>query len=125
MSNNRIQTEIILGAIFIIVSSVILLVLGFREEAKLIESETLQQAEAIEFGAELYSLNCAECHGENGGGLIGPPLNDEYFFTQRIKDIGWGDALESYIISTVSSGRPVSSRPDQWPGRQDGGYAMP
>ncbi|NUM46162.1 MAG: c-type cytochrome [Anaerolineales bacterium] len=124
MNNNRIQVEILLGTIAIIVSSILLVVVGFREETKLQESEVVQIAESIEFGASLYSDNCARCHGQNGEGLIGPPLNDEYFFTQRIKEVGWGGTLRDYIISTVSSGRPISTRPEQWPG-EGVGYAMP
>ncbi len=124
MSNSRIQTEILLGALFIVISSIVLLYMGFREETKLAESAVVQQAQAIEVGAGLFAANCARCHGQNGEGLIGPPLNDAYFFTDRIKDVGWGGTLEDYIISTVSSGRPVSTRPDQWPG-EGIGYAMP
>ena len=33
-----------------------------------------QQAEAVERGAELYALNCANCHGPAGEGKIGPAL---------------------------------------------------
>jgi mono/diheme cytochrome c family protein len=124
MNNNRIQVEILLGAISIIVSSIVLIAVGFREETKLQASEVVQIAETIEFGATLYTDNCARCHGENGEGLIGPPFNDEYFFTERIKEVGWGSTLRNYIISTASSGRPVSTRPEQWPG-EGVGYAMP
>jgi mono/diheme cytochrome c family protein len=27
-------------------------------------------------GAELYSANCARCHGDDGGGGVGPQLSD-------------------------------------------------
>lgn len=124
MSNNRIQIEALLGALSILVSSIFLIVVGFREQTKLEESAVLQSASRIEFGANLYAGNCSRCHGQNGEGLIGPPLNDEHFFTGRIQEVGWGGTLRDYIISTVSSGRPVSTRPEQWPG-EGVGYAMP
>lgn len=124
MSNSRMSIEIGLGALFILLSSVILLYIGFTEERSLDRTETHQEAEAIETGAGLYATNCARCHGENGEGLIGPPLNDEHFFTERIDEVGWGGTLRDYVISTVSSGRPVSTRPEQWPG-EGTGYAMP
>lgn len=125
MSNNRIQVEIILGTIAIIVSSVILLVLGFREPQKLEQSETYQSAEAVEFGAKLYTDNCAECHGIRGEGVFGPPFNDEHFFTERLKEVGWPGTMEDFIVSTASAGRPASTRPDEWPGKPDSIWKMP
>ncbi|GAB4577714.1 MAG: hypothetical protein Fur0022_04450 [Anaerolineales bacterium] len=125
MNNNRIQVEIILGTIAIIVSSVILLVVGFGENDKLLESEIKQEAEAIEFGAKLYTDNCAECHGLRGEGVFGPPFNDEHFFTERLAEVGWAGTMEEYIIATAASGRPVSTRPEQWPGKPDSAWKMP
>ncbi len=120
MSDNRVQLEISLGAILLLVSAVFLLILGFQEEAALASAEDVQHAEAVEVGAILFVHNCAECHGEHGEGLIGPPLNDAYFFNDRLKDVGWGSTLEAYIISVVSAGRTVSTRPDLYPGQNPG-----
>jgi mono/diheme cytochrome c family protein len=125
MSNNRIQVEVILGAIAIIVSSIVLVVLGFQENNKLEESAVHQEALAIEFGAKLYTDNCAECHGLRGEGAFGPPFNDAYFFTDRLKDVGWPGTMEDFIISTASSGRPASTRPAEWPGKPDSPWKMP
>ncbi len=30
-------------------------------------------------GKEIYFKNCATCHGQNGGGLVGPNLTDDYW----------------------------------------------
>jgi len=116
MSNTKVQIEIFLGALFTVIASVFLIILGFQEQNALASSEEVQKAEAIEVGASIFVTNCAECHGEDAGGGKGPPLNNAYFFTQRLKDMGWGGTLKDYIISTVSGGRAVSTRPDQYPG---------
>jgi mono/diheme cytochrome c family protein len=72
------------------------------------------QAQGIEVGAELFGTNCSGCHGTNGQGIPGlaPALNDRYFFTDRVKDVGWQGSFEDYIISTISTGRVVSTRPE-------------
>ena len=123
MSNSHTQIEIALGAIFVTISLVILLIVGFRENTMLNTIEEMQHAEAIEVGAKLFQANCSRCHGENGQGLIGPPLNDAHFFTDRITEMGWGGTLKDYIIATASTGRSISSQPDKWPG--EGIPAMP
>jgi len=125
MNNNRIQVEIIIGTLAIVISSVILLVVGFREPVKLGESEIHQGAEAIEFGAKLYTDNCSECHGLRGEGVFGPPFNDEHFFTERLQEVGWPGSMEDFIVATASSGRPASTRPEQWPGKPDSPWKMP
>jgi mono/diheme cytochrome c family protein/plastocyanin len=38
---------------------------------------TVQQVTAVEQGYNLFQANCARCHGANGGGGIGPVLNDQ------------------------------------------------
>jgi mono/diheme cytochrome c family protein len=84
-----------------------------------------QSALSIEVGADLFDTNCRPCHGAKGEGTPGlcPPLNDKHFFTDRLKEVGWSGSLEDYIVATVSSGRLVSTRPDQYPG--GGKPAMP
>jgi mono/diheme cytochrome c family protein len=123
MSSTRVQIEIALGALFVVLAAVLLLFLGFEEEDALASALDTQTAEKIEVGAHLFHANCARCHGEQGEGLIGPPLNDAAFFTTRIEEVGWPGTLEDYIISTVAVGRLVSTRPEQWPG--EGYPAMP
>jgi mono/diheme cytochrome c family protein len=50
-------------------------------------------------------------------------LNDRYFFDQRLQDVQWTGTLEDYIVSSASSGRLSSTRPDVYPGQ--GTPAMP
>ena len=122
---SRIDIEITLGILMVLITGAILVVYGFNEEERMANFELAQQALAIEEGAVLFDTNCKGCHGPQGEGTPGlaPPLNDRYFFDQRLSDVGWSGSLDDYIVSTVSSGRLKSTRPDQYPG--DGSPAMP
>lgn len=122
---NRFNLEIILGTILIALTSIVLIIYGLNEEDRMAEASLEHQAQAIEVGAGLYQNNCTGCHGTKGEGIPGlcPPLNDKNFFEGRMKEVGWAGSLEDYIISTVSSGRVVSTRPDQYAGQ--GRPAMP
>lgn len=116
---SRIQTQISLGILLVLFSGAMILYYGINEQKRMAEYELHQRAHAIEVGAELYDINCKGCHGPQGEGVPGlwPPLNDSYFFTQRLTEVGWSGTQEDYIIATVSSGRLVSTRPDKYPGQ--------
>jgi mono/diheme cytochrome c family protein len=115
---SRIQLEISLGILFVLATGTILLIWGLGEDKRMAEFELSQRGQAIEVGAELFDSNCRPCHGPQGEGTPGlcPPLNDKYFFTDRLKEVGWSGSLEDYIVATVSSGRLVSTRPEEYPG---------
>lgn len=122
---SRINIEILLGIVIVLVTGGLLISYGLREPERMAEFEKSQQAMAIEVGAQLFDTNCKGCHGVKGEGVPGlcPPLNDKNFFTNRLQEVGWSGTLEDYIIATVSSGRLVSTRPELYPGQ--GKPAMP
>jgi mono/diheme cytochrome c family protein len=128
MDNRRIITEGLLGLFFIILSTVLLLYEGFKENVTLAQTEIEQRSVSIERGAALFVAACVECHGLDGKGGIGSPFNDPHFFDLgpegRLAELGWGGSLEDFIIATVSGGRPLSTRPGLYPGKGQG-YAMP
>jgi len=122
---SRVQIEILLGTLFLVASTIIFVWYGLNEQQRMAEFEVAQQARAIEEGAALFEQVCSRCHGTQGLGIPGlcPPLNDRYFFDQRLEDVAWSGTLEDYIVATASSGRLSSTRPDVYPG--EGTPAMP
>jgi mono/diheme cytochrome c family protein len=114
----RSQIEITLGLLLVLISATVLLFIGIREEDRMAEREAEVAGEAIEVGADMFESNCSPCHGEQGRGVAGlaPALNDDIFFTDRLREVGWAGTMEDYIISTISAGRRVSTRPDQYVG---------
>jgi mono/diheme cytochrome c family protein len=121
----RVQQEIFAGTILVILSVVIVLIIGFGEQNRLADYVQFQGAAKIEFGAAVYETNCTSCHGPRAEGIPGlaPSLRDHAFFTERIDEIGWAGSLEDYIVSVVSTGRQVSTRPALYVG--GGSPAMP
>jgi mono/diheme cytochrome c family protein len=121
----RTQLEILIALTLVSLAVAVIIYVGFSEENRMAEWAEVQHAEAIEVGAGLFETNCSGCHGIKGGGIAGlaPPLNDRSFFTQRVQEVGWEGTLEDYIVATVATGRPVSTRPDQYVG--GGRPAMP
>ena len=120
----RVQLEIILGTLFVFLSAVILIGYATQETARLAEFEVAQGAEQIEFGASIFETNCTSCHGDFAQGVpgIAPCLRCDDLFDGRIEQVGWDGGLEDYIVSVVTVGRQVSTRPQYIGG---GSPAMP
>jgi mono/diheme cytochrome c family protein len=122
---SRVQIEISIGLLIVLIASFVLIVYGVQENNRMDTRTSEIRGEAIEKGAELFETNCSPCHGNRGKGIqgIAPPLTEADFFTNRLREVGWNGTLEDYIVATVSTGRPVSTRPDQYVGA--GVPAMP
>ena len=74
----------------------------------------------IEAGAVLFGQYCFSCHGEHGQGIaaVAPPLNRKDLLDGSYeKAVGWSGSVDSFIKSTISSGRPIQSRPDLYSAR--------
>lgn len=104
-----------LGIASLLLTIALLLFLGVIEERRMEAQTANWSGRAIETGAALYANNCSNCHGVDGKGLPGvaPALHSKYFFTQRLKDVGWSGSLHDYIALTVAAGRP-SKVNTQW-----------
>ncbi len=73
-----------------------------REPARVAAEEGRDRAAAVTAGRDLYGENCAMCHGEDGEGVDGPPLNDSTFLHST---------PDSRIFSVIGSGIPSSEMP--------------
>jgi mono/diheme cytochrome c family protein len=122
---SRLQVEITIGLLLVLISSFVMVVYGVMETDRMGSRDGEILGESVEKGAELFETNCAPCHGDRGKGIpgIAPPLTEADFFTERLTAVGWNGTLQDYIIATVSTGRPVSTRPQLYVGA--GVPAMP
>ena len=64
----------------------LILVLSFplyklTESSRRADAAMLQQRAQITTGGQLWTLNCAECHGKMGEGISAPALNSQQFLT--------------------------------------------
>ena len=74
----------------------------FREPGRIAADETRDQLIAVTEGRALYNENCAMCHGEQGEGVDGPPLNDKPFLA---------NTADETIFSLIGSGVPGTEMP--------------
>src|SRR6476661_7980649 len=107
--------KILLGVLAVLVSFAALAAQGVFENKRMEAQTANWHGRSVEKGAEIFSSNCYTCHGTDGKGNPGvaPALHSRYFFTQRMKDVGWAGSLHDYIALTVAAGRPSKSK-SQW-----------
>ena len=107
--------KILLGVLAVLVSFAGLLAQGFFENKRMEAQTANWHGRSVEKGAEIFASNCYTCHGVDGKGQPGvaPALHSRYFFTERMKDVGWAGSLHDYIALTVAAGRPSKTK-SQW-----------
>jgi mono/diheme cytochrome c family protein/plastocyanin len=72
--------------------------------------EDNQQVTSIERGYNLYMANCARCHGDNGEGKVGPPLNDQVKLFAHLNEQYLRNVLTvggRYVCGNAKSVMPV------------------
>lgn len=85
----------------------VVLVLSFpayklTEGSRLDAARASQNAAQIAAGGQLWSLNCAECHGTTGQGVDAPALNSQEFL---------GSVSDQQIRGIIAGGVPGTAMP--------------
>jgi len=73
-----------------------------REPSRIAGVLAADKSQAVQAGANLFTANCATCHGSQGEGDIGPALNDKTFLASTADDT---------LFSVISSGIPDTQMP--------------
>jgi mono/diheme cytochrome c family protein/plastocyanin len=77
---------------------------------RLDQQADVQQVTSIERGYNLFQANCARCHGVNGEGGIGPPLNDQMKLSAHLNPTYIKNVLTvggRYVCGNAKSLMPV------------------
>ena len=85
---------------------------------RLAAQDQLQQVTAVERGYNLYQANCAQCHGVNGEGGIGPVLNDQSKLFAHLSEQYLHNVLTvggRYVCGNPKSLMPVWSEENNGP----------
>jgi mono/diheme cytochrome c family protein len=75
------------------------------EKTRRTDALAAQSAALIAGGHQLWSLNCATCHGVNGEGVNAPALNSQQFLT---------GASDQQIHGIIAGGVPGTAMPAWW-----------
>jgi len=73
-----------------------------REPSRIAGVLAADKSQAVQAGSNLFTQNCATCHGSQGEGDIGPALNDKTFLAST---------ADGTIFSVISSGIPDTQMP--------------
>jgi cytochrome c oxidase cbb3-type subunit 3 len=69
-------------------------------ESNLSSLEPSKESAVVTQGGQIYATYCAPCHRQDGGGLVGPNLTDDYW----IHGASYGDNLKTIINGVPEKG---------------------
>lgn len=100
---------------------------GVREYFRMGAAEARQFDEYVLKGARTYAMNCVQCHGPRGEGVIGMPLNlKEHQIDYQSPA---GKEIYNELYEAILQGRPGNDAHFQWERTDDGKWisytAMP
>lgn len=115
------QIKIVIGTVAFMIAMMVLGYAALREPGRMERFSNAELGRSIEAGAEIYTNNCATCHGVDAtaqecydavGNQIacqGLPLNYNALLcgdvSQRMVDMNWNGTKANYILTTIAAGR--------------------
>ncbi len=90
------------GLIFVVIMLVGLTLYAFAEGDRLVSAAEEFNSERIQRGKQIYAAQCQSCHGGDGEGGLGPPLN-----SKQVLD----GTSDSVFFSVIRSGVPNTQMP--------------
>ncbi|MDI3297812.1 MAG: c-type cytochrome [Bacillota bacterium] len=98
----------------------ILLLVGYAiyDPLRMASAAAQQHRQAVEDGARIYAQYCMVCHGPNGEGVVGKPLNR----ADLQGDPSVKQDVVAMLTQTITNGRPGSTVP-HWVRLPDGSWA--
>ena len=123
------RVEITVGLLAILGAIAITALIGLGEPVRMPRAEVGYKMRKAESGAQMFEQYCSNCHGPNAVGAICPPLDETSGLyggdlgpgvAWRLEQLGWDRQLAfEYVVSTISRGVPISTRPNQYPGNRN------
>jgi cbb3-type cytochrome c oxidase subunit III len=111
-----IDSRILIGLIAVLMTIGSIVYVGINEPDRQAEFKAAFHGRSVEAGAGIFTEYCAPCHGLHGEGTPrAPTLNSKQFFENRLKELGYQGSMRSYLLLTVSGGRPAMSTSGPWP----------
>lgn len=127
----------IIGAVLVLLPVTLIL---FQNNSASGDIEPAVSSEAFAQGKAIFDETCATCHGSNGEGLVGSPLNGSAHAWHHVDDqlrlmirdgipgtqmVGHGDHLTAEEIDTVISYIKTWWTPEQQAMQRTGRHPMP
>ena len=124
-------SRLIIATVGIVAMFVVVLLYGAAENERMESYDANFVGRQVEAGADLYYQACAQCHGQNGEGLVGPALNAADLLVPepgqtkppRLIQKNWAGDLRSYLEGAITYGRVGTVMPS-W-GQAAGGPFRP
>lgn len=88
------------GVVFLVLFVLAFPIYRVLQPGRLAEAEAAQNAELAAQGEEIFNASCAQCHGGEATGAIGPALNSEQFLS-NVSDLQMHQLISTGVPGTL------------------------
>lgn len=93
---------LLIGLVFTVIILVAVGIYFIMESPRLVEAADVTSKDAVAEGRKIYNEQCANCHGAQGEGGVGLPLNSKKLLASTSDDV---------LFSIIKSGVPMTQMP--------------